>query len=91
MARVNVILLVIALICALGVVAAQHKARKLFQELERERERMAQLEVEWDQLQTEQGMLAAHLRIERFARERLAMRPPAAGRLIAVEPPADAH
>lgn len=91
MARLNVILLVIALICALGVVAAQHKARKLFQELEREQERMAQLQVEWDQLQAEQGMLSAHGRIERIARERLVMRPPAAGRLIAVEPPANAH
>ncbi len=85
MARLNILMLLIALVCALGVVAAQHKSRKLFQEAEREQERMRQLQVEWDQLQLEQSTWAAHARVERIARERLAMRAPAAGRLIAIE------
>jgi cell division protein FtsL len=31
MVRVNILLLLAALVCSLGVVTSQHKARKLFQ------------------------------------------------------------
>jgi cell division protein FtsL len=85
--RLNVILIVVTVACALGAVASQHEARKLFHELEREQERMRQLEVEWGQLQLEQSTWAAHGRIERIARERLRMQTPAQGQMIAVEPP----
>jgi cell division protein FtsL len=67
------------------VVAAQHQARKLFSELEREQERARGLEVEWGQLQLEQSTWAAHGRIERMAREALGMRLPMAGQVIVVE------
>ncbi|HMM55460.1 MAG TPA: cell division protein FtsL [Candidatus Desulfobacillus sp.] len=85
MLRLNLLLLAIVLASALGGVASQHKARKLFTELEREQERMRSLEVEWGQLQLEQSTWATHARIEQIARERLRMRPPAAGQLLAVE------
>jgi cell division protein FtsL len=83
--RVNLVLVAIALASALGVVASQHKARKLFSETEREQERMRSLEVEWGQLQLEQSTWAAHGRVEKIARERLHMKPPAAGQVLAVE------
>jgi cell division protein FtsL len=45
-------------------VAANHNARKLFTQLEREQGRMRDLEVEWGQLQLEQSTWAGHARIE---------------------------
>lgn len=84
MVRVNVVLMLLALLCAVGTVAGQHKARRLFHGLEREQERMRGLEVEWGQLQLEQSTWAAHARIEGIARERLQMRAPSPGQVVAV-------
>ncbi len=82
MLRFNVILLMVAVICALGVVTSQHRARKLFQSLESEQERVRQLDVEYGQLQLEMSTWATHPRIEKIARERLRMViPDAAGRV----------
>ena len=39
MVRLNILLLLAAVLCALSVVTSQHKARKLFQALESEQER----------------------------------------------------
>ena len=77
MVRLNMILVVLVLASALGVVASQHQARKLFIELEREQSRARALEVEWGQLQIEQSTWAGHARIEKAARERLKMVTPA--------------
>jgi cell division protein FtsL len=85
MLRANLLLIALVLASAIGTVAAQHEARGRFQALEREQERARQLEVEWGQLQLEQSTWAAHARVEKIARERLRMRPPAAGQVIAVE------
>jgi cell division protein FtsL len=86
MIRLDAFILALVVASALGVVAAQHQARKLFSELEREQARARGLEVEWGQLQLEQSTWAAHGRVERMAREALGMRPPAAGQVIVVEP-----
>jgi cell division protein FtsL len=75
MIRVNLLLLLIAVCAALGSVTAQHKARKLYQAMETEQERVRQLEVEYEQLQLELSRWAAHPRIEQTAREHLRMRP----------------
>ena len=83
--RVNLALLAVAVICALAVVTSSHRARNLFVALEREQNRMHDLEVEWGQLQLEQSTWANHARIEKIARERLGMRPPAPARIVAVE------
>jgi cell division protein FtsL len=85
MARLNLILLFIVVACALSAVSANHRARKLFTELEGEQKRMRDLEVEWGQLQLEQSTWAAHVRVEKIARERLGMHPPAAGQMISAE------
>ena len=82
MLRFNMILLLIAVVCALGVVTSQHRARKLFQELEGGQERARQLDIEFGQLQLEMSTWATHPRIEGIARERLRMATPdAAGRV----------
>ncbi len=87
MVRLNMILLLIAVVCALGAVTSQHRARKLFQDLEGEQERARQLDVEYGQLQLELSTWATHPRIEKIARERLKMRTPGVGGR-AVEPAA---
>ena len=73
MLRFNMILLMIVVVCALGVVTSQYRARKLFQALETEQERARQLDVEYGQLQLEMSTWANHPRIEKIARERLHM------------------
>lgn len=78
-------LVIVVVACAIGVVASNHKSRKLFSELEREQDRMRQLEIEWGQLQLEQSTWSGHARVEKIARERLQMRVPAAGSVLAVE------
>jgi cell division protein FtsL len=83
--RINVILLIIAVACALATVKSNYTARKLFIVLEKEQQRMRALEVEWGQLQLEQGTAANHAHVERIARDRLGMRPPSANQTIALE------
>ena len=85
MARANVVLLIVAVACALWTVSSNHHARKLFTELEREQNRMRQLEVEWGQLRLEQSTWAAHARVAKIAREKLGMKIPAPGQIVAVE------
>lgn len=82
MLRLNLVLLLAAVLSALGVVRANHEARKLFVAMEAEQKRMRDLDVEWGQLQLEQSTWAAHMRIEKLAREKLGMRPPAVGQII---------
>ena len=86
MARLNLLLILIALACALSAVSANHRARKLFTELEGVQKRMRDLDVEWGQLQLEQSTLAAHVRVEKAAREKLGMKPPTPGQIISVDP-----
>lgn len=86
MVRLNLILLFVAVICALATVSSSHRARKLFVELENDQKRMRDLEVEWSQLQLEQSTWASHARIEKIAREKLGMHPPGPGRIVSVEP-----
>ena len=86
LARINLLLLALLTACALGLVTSQHKARKLFAELEQEQERAKQLDVEWGQLQLEQSTWAMHARVEKIARERLRMSVPDAKRTQMVMP-----
>ncbi|MDO9598763.1 MAG: cell division protein FtsL [Azoarcus sp.] len=86
MMRLDALLVALAVASALGVVAAQHQARKLFSALEREQTRTHGLEVEWGQLQLEQSTWAAHGRVEKLARDKLGLRPPAQGQMVVLEP-----
>jgi len=84
MARLNLVLLAVLVVCSLGLVTSQHQARKSFAELEREQERARALEVEFGQLQIEQSTWALHPRIEKIASQALRMSAPAPGRVQVV-------
>ena len=74
--KLQLLLLVAVIACALGVVTSQHKARKLFVELQREKDRAQQMEVEWGQLRLEQSTLAMPARVENIASVKLQMQLP---------------
>ena len=76
MARMNILLLAIAVACALAVISSQHRARRLFSELEGAQAAAQKLNEEWTQLQLEQGTWATNKRIESVASRRLGMRLP---------------
>ena len=84
MTRVEMLLVCAVVVSALGVVSAQHQARKLYTEFEREQARAHQFEVEWGQLQLEQSTQGALARIEGIARERIGLAEPSSGRIVVV-------
>ena len=84
MLRLNLLLLLVAVVCSLSVVTSQHKARRLFQSLESEQERADQLDIEFDQLQIELSTWATSPRIEKIAREKLKMRTPEPAKVVVV-------
>jgi len=86
MARLNLVLLGMLVVCALLVVTSQHKARKLYVELQKEQEHARQIEVEWGQLQLEQSTWAMHARIEKIASGQLMMHVPPPSRVQVVPP-----
>ena len=86
MAKLNLLLLLVLIVCALGLVTSQHKSRKLFSELEREQELARALEVEFGQLQLESSTWGLHSRVEKIALRTLGMRAPDPRRVRVVEP-----
>ncbi|MSR09701.1 MAG: cell division protein FtsL [Gammaproteobacteria bacterium] len=64
------------LVSALASVYAKHKSRKLFVELQALVAERDRLEMDWGRLQIEQSTQSSPARVERLARERLAMRTP---------------
>lgn len=85
MTKLNLILVLVLVACALGMVTAQHKARKMFIELQQEQESAKKMEVEWGQLQLEQSTWAMHARIEKVATTYLQMRVPDAAHILVVQ------
>jgi cell division protein FtsL len=75
-AKLNLLLLAVLVACALGLVTSQHKGRKLFSELERERERARELDIEYGRLQLEASTWGLHSRVERIAAGTLGLRTP---------------
>lgn len=87
MIKLNAVLAGILVMCALGLVTSQHKARKLFVELQKQQDEAKKLEVEYGQLQLEQSTWAMHSRVEKIAANSLQMRVPPAARVHLVPPP----
>ncbi len=79
MARLNLLLVVAVIACALGVVTSQHKARKLFVALQQEKARAQEMDVEWGQLQLELSTWATPGRVEKVAAQKLHMEMPKNG------------
>jgi cell division protein FtsL len=88
MTRTNLVLIFIVVLCALATINANHRARRAFIALEAEQKRNRNLDIEWGQLQLEQSTWAGHVRIEKYARDKLDMRTPQAGQVLMVEPTA---
>lgn len=86
MVRLNLMLLAILIACALALVTSQHRARKLYVELQKQQDIARQLEVEWGRLQLEQGTWAMHARIEKIAIRALGMQVPPPARVRILEP-----
>ncbi|MDP2247809.1 MAG: cell division protein FtsL [Nitrosomonadales bacterium] len=84
MTRLNFILFAVLMVTALGVVTAQHKARKLYFELQQQNDAAKQLEIEWGQLQLEQSTWAMHSRIESIASKHMNMEVPDSKRVQVV-------
>jgi cell division protein FtsL len=89
MVKLNLLLMVIAVLCAMGVVTSQHKARKMFVDLQQEESLAKQMEVEWGQLQLEQSTWAMHARIEKIASSYLHMKvaDPAKTQVVSLQAP----
>jgi cell division protein FtsL len=77
----NVLLLLVVMICALSLVTSQHKARKLYIELQNEKELAQEMEVEWGQLQLELSTWATPGRVEKVAVRQLQMQLPQSGQV----------
>jgi len=71
---------------AVAVVYAKYASRKSFIELQELRNQRDQVEMEWSQLQLEQGTLATHTRIDQLARQRLNMHLPTPDRVVVIAP-----
>jgi cell division protein FtsL len=80
MTRVNLLLTLALLASALYLVQpvylvkTAYESRRLFAELDRSRNEAARLDTDYKRLEAERQAAATHLRVERTAREKLAMR-----------------
>ncbi len=76
MTKLNITLFVALILVSLGVVTAQHKARKLYTEHERLQMLAGKYKTEYEQLQLEQSTWAMHSRVEEIATKQLKMEVP---------------
>ena len=84
MTRVNVVLLLVLVACALSLVSSRHHARRLFVELTREQAQARAYETEYGQLSLEQSTWGMPARVEKIARDALHMQLPAPNRVEVV-------
>ncbi|HJV69170.1 cell division protein FtsL [Ideonella sp.] len=74
MTRLSVLLLVALVASGLFLVKTSYESRRLFAEIERAKAEEAQLAADAKRLDAERRTEATHLKVERTAREKLAMR-----------------
>ena len=74
MTRLNLLLLVALVISSVYLVRVSYDSRRLFAQLDRAQSEARQLEIEHERLIAEKQSQATPLRVEKVARERLAMR-----------------
>jgi cell division protein FtsL len=83
---IALLLLGLVIVSSIGVVYARHEGRKLFIELQALGKQRDNMEIEWGQLQLEQGMLTTQGQIEQAARDRLGMVNLSADNMVIVKP-----
>jgi cell division protein FtsL len=74
MKRLHVVLLLALIFSCLTLVQTSYESRRLFDEMNRARNELARLDAEAQRLEAERQAQATHLRVEKLAREKLAMR-----------------
>ncbi len=92
MSRFNLLLLAVLLLSSVYLVQVAYDSRRLFTELDRARNDERALAIEHERLKTEKQSQATPLRVERTARDKLAMRSatPAVTQYISRAAPASA-
>lgn len=73
MTRITVLLAGLLVVCSLALITSQHRARKLFTDLDRANNQTQQLEVRWEQLLVDQTALGSATLIDAKARRSLSM------------------
>jgi len=74
MSRFNVLLLLVLIASAVYLVRVSYDARRLFAEVDRAQAEERRLEVEFERLKADKQAQATPSRVEKTAREKLAMR-----------------
>jgi cell division protein FtsL len=74
MTRINLILLLALVASSVYLVRVSYESRRLFAELDRAHSEARQLDIEHERLKSEKQSQATPLRVERVARDKLAMR-----------------
>ena len=74
MTRLSIVLLVAVIVSAMYLVRVQYDSRRLFTELDRAVAEAHRLDTERGRLEVEKRAAATSLRVEKLARENLAMR-----------------
>ena len=74
MNRLNIVLFLALLASCVYLVSVSYDARRLYAELDAARNEEKALATEFERLQAERQAQATHLRVERVARDKLAMR-----------------
>ncbi len=80
-----VVFVAVCALSALALIYTKHDSRKLFVELENLTTERDELNIEWGQLQIEQGTWATHARIERLAVEEMSLVRPQSGEIYVIE------
>lgn len=87
MTRIELILLAALVASSLWLVRTAYDSRRLFNEIDRARAEHHRLEVQHKRLDAERQAQATHLRVDRTARDKLAMRPATPAVTVYVEAP----
>jgi cell division protein FtsL len=75
MTKLNLVLVLALIASGLLLVRTSYEARRLFAELDKAKNEQRRLDAEYRRLDAERQTQATHLRVERVARDKLAMRP----------------
>ena len=74
MTRINLLLLLVLVASSIYLVRVSYESRRLFAELDRAQNEAHQLDIDHERLKADKQSQATPLRVERVARDRLAMR-----------------
>ena len=74
MTRLNVLLLVVLIFSSIYLVRVSHESRRLFADLDKARSEERLLDSDFEKLKAEKQAQATPLRVEKTARDKLAMR-----------------